>query len=220
MFYNCYDSQLIYMFSKQSATVQPEPTPIPDSSSVPTKTHSGDNPNDLEQIEVKLDKTSDEQSTINQKSPSNNKHSPANNQANSAASGGFSLKNPVSSFRSWVSNKKTSKDDSTRIEQSPSATYEKIDTSPTPRKSSIESDTTKRNRTNSATTTNNHQETSTNQKGVKKKSSFSIRSNNQTSLLKRAPETTNDNESNEQTGTGHSSGAFGYLKNLVRGEKQ
>jgi len=104
----------------------------------------------------------------------------------------------------------------------------KIDTSPTPRKSSIDSDTTKRNRTNSASVTttttttdnNNHQETTTNSAHVKKKSSFSLRSNNPISLLKRTSDTPNETESNEQTGTGSSGGPFGYLKNLVRGEKQ
>ncbi|CAF4440941.1 unnamed protein product, partial [Adineta steineri] len=71
-----------------------------------------------------------------------------------ASTGGFSLKNPVSSFRSWVSNKKSSKEEPIlTTDQSLSTTYKKIDTSPTPRKSSIESDSSKRNRTNSATVT-------------------------------------------------------------------
>ena len=224
--------EIFNIFSNQPTTVQsqaPPSTPVSeiksDSSSIP---NLGDNQDDLEHIKIKLDKNFDEQSaTTTPKSSTNNKHSPSTN-PNSAATGGFSLKNPVSSFRSWVTNKKTSKDDSTPIEQSTSTTYKKIDTTPTPRKSSIDSDSTKRNRTNSATTTtptstvnNNHQESAGNSKGVKKKSSFSLRSNNPINLLKRNPDTTNENESNEQTGTGTSGGgAFGYLKNLVRGEKQ
>jgi hypothetical protein len=213
-FYECKTSffkYIFYIFSKQSTTVKSPPVSTPE---ISVKINPGDNHNDLEHIEIKLDKNSEEQSTTStQKSSTNNKHSPSNN-PNSAASGGFSLKNPVSSFRSWVTNKKSSKDDATPIEQSTSSTYTKVDTSPTPRKSSSDSDTSKRNRTNSATTTpttNNHQEA--NSARVKKKSSFSLRSNK--------PETTNENDSNEQTGTGSSGGgAFGYLKNLVRGEKQ
>ncbi|CAF3389230.1 unnamed protein product [Rotaria socialis] len=203
-----------------------------DSSSTTVKSIPGDNHDDIEHIELKFNnKTSDEQSiAISQKSPISNRHS-LNNNPHSTSSGGFSLKNPVSSFRSWVSNKKSSKEDSLSSEQSSSSTYKKIDTSPTPRKSSFGSEATKRNRTNSAsaTTTNNHDQdiqinatSPNNSQRVKKKASFSLRSSNPISLLKRSPETpnnTNENESNEQIGTG-GSGPFGYLKNLVRGEKQ
>ncbi len=194
-----------------------------DSSSTPLKSNLGDNHDDLEHIEIKLDKNLDEQSTITtQKSSINNKHSP-NNNPNSTASGGFSLKNPVSSFRSWVSNKKSSKEDPTSTEQSATTPYKKIDTSPTPRKSSLESDSTKRTRTNSATvTTKNsyHQENDTNTSStrVKKKSSFSLRTNNAVSLIKRPSDTPTNSNETEQTGAGNS--PFGYFKNLVRGEKQ
>jgi hypothetical protein len=213
----------LFYFSNQST--------IPEPPSVPLKINPGENHDDLEHIEIKFETNSDEQSTT-QKSTINNKHSPNTNNPNSTANSGFSLKNPVSSFRSWVTNKKSSKEDTTPIEQS---TYQKIDTSPTPRKSSFESDS-KRNRTNSAsvtttTSSNNHQDiqintsSSTNSTRVKKKSSFSLRSNNPITLLKRTSETTNntnETESTEQTGTGTGGGAgpFGYLKNLVRGEKQ
>ncbi|UJR23080.1 hypothetical protein I4U23_026103 [Adineta vaga] len=204
------------------------------SSSTPLKSNLGDNNHDdLEHIEIKLEKTSDEHSTtLSSKSTASNRHSPQN--TNSTATSGFSLKNPVSSFRSWVSNKKTnSKDDSTFSDQSLNSTCKKIETTPTPRKSSIELDTSKRSRTNSATVPNSnsyHQETDSinNPARVKKKSSFSIRSNNPISLLKRTSETppttttttTNPNEidSIEQSGTGNT--PLGYLKNLVRGEKQ
>ncbi|CAF4617066.1 unnamed protein product [Rotaria sp. Silwood1] len=226
----------------QSTTVIPpqpssSPTSIletqPNSSSTTVKPNPGDNNNDLEHIEIKFTKNSDEQSiATTQKSSTNNKTSSNNNNNNNnphSTTSGFSLKNPVSSFRSWVSNKKSSKEDSSTTEQSTSSTYKKIDTSPTPRKTSMESDTTKRNRTNSAsaTTTNNYEQdiqtkpTSppTSQR-VKKKSSFSLRSNNPISLLKRTPETTNNTneiESTEHTGTG--TGPFGYLKNLMSTNK-
>jgi hypothetical protein len=236
------------IFSNQATTVKPQPSssPIPisetkpTSSSIPVKSNPGENHDDLEHIEVKFDKNLGEQSTTTtQKSSINNKHSPNNNNnnPNKTANSGFSLKNPVSSFRSWVSNKKSSKEDTTPMEQSSSTTYKKIDTSPTPRKSSFESDSTKRNRTNSAsittTTNSNHQDIQINASSlinsarVKKKSSFSLRSNNPISLLKRTSETTNntnETESTEQTGTGTGGGGgagpFGYLKNLVRSEKQ
>ncbi|CAF1045454.1 unnamed protein product [Rotaria sordida] len=209
----------------------------PDLSSTTVKPNPGDNNNDLEHIELKFIKNSDEQSiTTTQKSSINNKNSSNNNNNNpqsttTTTASGFSLKNPVSSFRSWVSNKKSSKEDSLSNEQSTNTTYKKIDTSPTPRKTSIESDSTKRNRTNSAsaTTINSHDQdiqinpiSPTNSQRVKKKSSFSLRSNNPISLLKRTtPETTNNTneiESTEQTGTG-TTGPFGYLKNLMSTNK-
>jgi hypothetical protein len=227
---------IYFIFSNQSTTVKPQasssPTSIketkPDSFSTPLKSNSGDNPAELQHIEIKFDKTTEEQSTLNtQKSAITNKHSPTN--INSTASGGgFSLKNPVSSFRSWVSNKKSSKEDATPIEQS----SRKIETSPTTRKSSIEFDSTQRNRTNSAsvtttTSTNNHQDiqSSTNSARVKKKPSFSLRSSNPISAPKRTSEATNDETDlspTEQIATtgGGGNGPFGYLKNLVRGEKQ
>jgi hypothetical protein len=112
-------------------------------------------------------------------------------------------------------------------------TYGKIDTSPTPRKSSLNSDTTKRTRTNSASATttssviNNHQQqiqsnssSATSSTRVKKKSSFALRNTNPIALLKRTPDTNHnqtDLSSTEQTGTG-GGGPFGYLKNLVRGD--
>jgi hypothetical protein len=118
-------------------------------------------------------------------------------------------------------------------------TYGKIDTSPTPRKSSLNSDTTKRTRTNSASATttssvtNNHQQQQQQNQSnsslssatrVKKKSSFTLRNTNPIALLKRTPETNHhqtDLSSTEQTGTGGGgggSGPFGYLKHLVRGD--
>jgi len=119
-------------------------------------------------------------------------------------------------------------------------TYGKIDTSPTPRKSSLSSGITKRNRTNSASATtttsvinNNHhqqqpiQQSQTNSSSatsstrVKKKSSFALRNTNPIALLKRTSEA-NHNQTDisltEQTGTGGGGGPFGYLKNLVRGD--
>jgi hypothetical protein len=117
-------------------------------------------------------------------------------------------------------------------------TYGKIDTSPTPRKSSLNSDTTKRTRTNSASATttssvinNNHQQQQQQQQiqsnsslsstRVKKKSSFTLRNTNPIALLKRTPETNHnqtDLSSTEQTGAGGGGGPFGYLKHLVRGD--
>jgi hypothetical protein len=116
-------------------------------------------------------------------------------------------------------------------------TYGKIDTSPTPRKSSLNSDTTKRTRTNSASATttssvinNNHQQqqqqqiqsnSSLSSTRVKKKSSFTLRNTNPIALLKRTPETNHnqtDLSSTEQTGAGGGGGPFGYLKHLVRGD--
>lgn len=195
------------------------------SSSQPQKAPPGEIQDDLAHIEVKFDKATDEPSaTQPPKSAVNhsNKHSPV---ISTNANAGFSLKNPVSSFRSWVTNKKSSKDDST---VPPESTYKKIDTTPIPRKNSVESDSSKRARTNSASistsTAVNHSQEATNPPStrVKKKSSFSLRSNNPMALLKRTSDTTgantNELESNEQTsGTG---GPLDYLKNLVRGEKQ
>ena len=122
-------------------------------------------------------------------------------------------------------------------------TYGKIDTTPTPRKSSISSSATRRNRTNSASATtttsvlNHHQQqnqtnssspssSSTTTSGstrVKKKSSFALRNTNPISLLKRTSDTGHnqtDVSSTEQAGTGGGggNGPFGYFKNLVRGD--
>ena len=191
----------------------------------PSKAHvssTGDKHTDLEQIEVKLEKTTDP-------SQPNPKHSnPTTNN-----SGGFSLKNPVSSFRSWVSHKKGSREDSATMNHS-NTTYGKIDTTPIPRKSSFGSDTSKRNRTNSASasqtasTTQNHHGDETSSSPAtstrpKKKSSFAFRSANPIALLKRTAETNHQSGSSsgpEQTGTagGGGGGAFGYFKNLVRGD--
>lgn len=163
-------------------------------------------------------------------SPPNPKHS------NTNTSSGFSMRNPVSSFRSWVSQKKSSREDSATMNHS-STTYGKIDTSPTPRKSSISSEPSKRNRTNSATASqptsinpnhhpdvqNNSSATSNSSSRVKKKSSFAFRSANPIALLKRTAETNHqpgNSSSPEQSGTagGGGSGPLGYLKNLVRGD--
>ncbi len=208
------------------------------SQSKPVSSSTGDQHNDLGHIEIKFDKPNDEYS-------SNPKHSTITNTSNSTttttSTGGFSLKNPVSSFRSWVSNKKSSKEDSPITTMNHSiTTYGKIDTSPTPRKSSLNSDTTKRTRTNSASATttssvtNNHQQQQQQNQSnsslssatrVKKKSSFTLRNTNPIALLKRTPETNHhqtDLSSTEQTGTGGGggggSGPFGYLKHLVRGD--
>jgi len=116
-------------------------------------------------------------------------------------------------------------------------TYGKIDTSPTPRKSSVSSDTTNRTRTSSASATttssvtnNSHQQqqqqqlqlNSLSSTRVKKKSSFTLRNTNPIALLKRTPETNHnqtDLSSTEQTGAGGGGGGpFGYLKHLVRGD--
>ena len=202
------------------------------SQSKPVSSPTGDQSNELEHIELKFDKTNEEHSS----SP---KHSTMNN--TSTSTGGFSLKNPVSSFRSWVSNRKSSKEDSSIITTTMNhsiTTYGKIDTSPTPRKSSLNSDTTKRTRTNSASATtisavtNNHHQQQQQQQNqsnsslssatrVKKKSSFTLRNTNPIALLKRTPETNHhqtDSTSTEQTGTGGGGGPFGYLKHLVRGD--
>ena len=181
---------------------------------------------DLDKIEVKLEKKSD----VGQQ-----------NQKHSSNTSGFSLKNPVSSFRSWVSQKKLPKEDSTRLNHS-TTTYGKIDTSPTPRKSSSDFDNVKRSRTNSASASNapsvihnHHQDVPTNSSTtttttttrVKKKSSFALRNTNPIALLKRTTETNHQTgvnaSNNEQTGNtggggGGGGGAFGYLKNLVRGD--
>lgn len=215
--------------SEVTSTSAPSIESKPDSS---VKSTPGDNQNELERIDLKFDRNSDDSRTTTDKSSTNNnKHSPTAN----PSPGAFSLKNPVSSFRSWVSNKKSSKEEPTPNESATSASssYRKIDTSPTTRKVSIDGDATKRNRTNSASipTSNSHQQAETsagspvNAARVKKKSSFSLRSTNPISLLKRTAETSNTNEadlpSTEPTGgAGGSGGPFGYLKNLVRGEKQ
>jgi len=115
-------------------------------------------------------------------------------------------------------------------------TYGKIDTSPTPRKSSLSSDATKRTRTSSASATttssvtnNSHQQQQQQQQlqlnslsstRVKKKSSFTLRNTNPIALLKRTPETNHnqtDSSATEQTGAG-GGGPLGYLKHLVRGD--
>ncbi len=116
-------------------------------------------------------------------------------------------------------------------------TYGKIDTSPTPRKSSLNSDATKRTRTSSASATttssvtnNYHQQqqqqlqlNSLSSTRVKKKSSFTLRNTNPIALLKRTPETNHnqtDLSATEQTGAGAGGGGgpLGYLKHLVRGD--
>ena len=195
------------------------PSPKSDSSSIPSKNPPGENHAELEQIEVKFDQTSDEQFTsTNPKSPQNsNKHSPHHSHPTSST--GFSLKNPVSSFRSWVTNKKSSKEEPASSEHFSSKPTESALIS---QNSSVDSDSDKRIRTNSAsiTTNSNHLQDNQGSTRTKKKSSFSLRSNNPISLLKRTPETTthtNESESSEATG---GTGPFGYLKNLVRGEKQ
>ena len=182
--------------------------------------------NELEQIDVKFDKISDEQfaasASANPKSsPNSTKHSP-----HASNSSGFSLKNPVSSFRSWVTHKKSSRDDTftpdlTNTSKAPEFSSNQAT-------SSLESDSNKRNRANSASTINsNHQQhdnpnnasSPTNTTRAKKKSPFNMRSNNPIASLKqRTSETTNEGESTEQTAA--STGPLGYLKNLVRGEKQ
>jgi len=182
---------------------------------------------DLEHIELRFDKNLPDEQLSNTKHSSNNKTN---------ANSGFSLKNPVSSFRSWVSNKKSSKEDS--INNHSITSYGKIDTSPTPRKSSVSADVSKRTRTNSAsattssaTNTNQQQQqqqqtiqsnSSSSTTRVKKKSSFVLRNTNPIALLKRTPETNHhqtDLPSAEQTaGTGSGGGPLGYLKQLVRGD--
>jgi hypothetical protein len=204
------------------------------SASKPISGSTGDQHNtDLEHIEIKLEKTNDEQ--IHNPKHSTNNHTNSASTTSGGGGGGFSLKNPVSSFRSWVSNKKSSKDDpssSPKINHS-ITTYGKIDTSPTPRKLSLGSDTTKRTRTNSASATttssvinnNHHQQIQSNSSAtsstrVKKKSSFTLRNTNPIAMLKRTPETNHnqtDISSTEHSGTG-GGGPFGYLKNLVRGD--
>lgn len=157
------------------------------------KSNSGETNNpEIENIELEFDA---------EKVVNNQKHSPSC--SNSGA--GFSLKNPVSSFRSWVSNKKSSKDDSATNDSS-----------------NISNDSNKRNRTNSASqsTTASMSNSSNDLSSVniqstraKKKAPFS--------LLKRTSES--NQSSNETDGsnpeTTTTPGALGYLKNLVRGEK-
>lgn len=202
----------------------------------PVSTSAGDRHTDLDQIDIRLEKNHHD-------SLPNSKHSINNSTTTSTSSGGsgFSLKNPVSSFRSWVSNKKTTREESGTSSMNHSmTTYGKIDTSPTPRKSSISSSATRRNRTNSASATtttsvlNHHQQqnqtnssspsTTTGTTRVKKKSSFALRNTNPISLLKRTSDTSH-NQANvsptEQAGTsggGGGAGPFGYFKNLVRGD--
>lgn len=215
------------LFSIQ-ATVKSLPTENKtDSFSTSVTSNLGDHDHDdLERIEIKLEKTSEEHSSIpSSKSTTNNRHSPQC--ANSTTTSGFSLKNPVSSFRSWVSDKKTSKEDPTSPDQSTNSTGKKVETTPTPRKSSVDLDTSRRSRTNSATVPNTssyyqENDTTNNSARIKKKSSFSIRPNNPIALLKRSSEapTANPNESETMEQSGTSNTTFGYLKNLVRGEKQ
>lgn len=178
---------------------------------------------DLEHIDIRFDKNLPDEQLSNAKHSSNNKTN---------SNSGFSLKNPVSSFRSWVSNKKSAKDES--INNHSITSYGKIDTSPTPRKVSANSDTNKRTRTNSASATTPSSVTNSNQQQtiqsnssssttrVKKKSSFALRNTNPIALLKRTPETNHhqtDLPSAEQTaGTGSGGGPLGYLKQLVRGD--
>jgi hypothetical protein len=223
---------MIYIFSIPNASSSSSSSSKPTTDSFPSKpisSSTGDRHTDLEHIEIKLDKTHDEHL-------SNQKHSTHN--STTTTSGGFSLKNPVSSFRSWVSHKKSSKEDSTITTMNHSiTTYGKIDTSPTPRKSSLNSDASKRTRTNSASATTTSSVTNNNQQQqqqqiqtnsssaarVKKKSSFTLRNTNPIALLKRTSETNHhqpDLSSPEQTGAGSGGGGgpFGYLKHLVRGD--
>ncbi|CAF3395040.1 unnamed protein product [Rotaria socialis] len=206
---------------------------------------TGDQHTDLEHVQINFDKNHDKHSS-NQKHSTNNTNGSI---ASGSGSGGFSIKNPVSSFRSWVSHKRSSKEDQIVNTNDRSITkYGKIDTSPTPRKASVSSDTSKRTRTNSASATtttsvinnNNNQQqqqqqpqqqqqtqsnssTVTSATRAKKKSSFALRNTNPIALLKRTPETNHnqtDLSSTEQTGAGGGGGGgpFGYLKHLVRGD--
>lgn len=213
------------MTSESCSSPLTKPTNHP-SHSKPVSSSAGDTHAELGHVELRFDKTTDEHS-------SNRKHSPTNHHHHHST-GGFSLKNPVSSFRTWVANKKSSKDDPPASTMNHSMTaYGKIDTSPTPRKSSLSSDNSKRTRTNSASATttssvtNQQQQTnSSSTTRVKKKSSFALRNTNPIALLKRTPETNHhstDFSSTEQTGSSNSAGAsgggpFGYLKQLVRGD--
>ena len=186
------------------------------------KSNSGDHHAELERIELEIGSHSDVE-----KSSTNNKHSPTS----SSSSSGFSLKNPVSSFRSWVSNKKSGKDDLNSAGDSAiTNSNKKVETSPMLRKYSEEAnETIQRNRTNSAsmtspTTSTDLLASSPNTNRVKKKPSFSLRSNNPISLLKKSSETNNANESDpsstDTSSTATGGGALGYFKNLVRGDKQ
>jgi len=158
------------------------------------KSSPGDH-QELERIELNFSKESDD---------STGKHSPS----------GFSLKNPVSSFRSWVSNKKTAKDDNLPFES-------KSDASNDP-------NSMRRTRTNSASIMSSTSSASpisspSSTSPTKKKSSFSLRNPNPMSLLKRTSDTNNndsDQPTTESTAAAPGGGALGYLKNLVRGEKQ
>ncbi|CAF3934614.1 unnamed protein product, partial [Rotaria magnacalcarata] len=162
----------------------------------PISSSTGDQHTDLEHVQINFDKNHDKHSS-NQKHSTNNTNGST---ASGSGSGGFSIKNPVSSFRSWVSHKRSSKEEQIVNTNDRSITkYGKIDTSPTPRKSSVSSDTSKRTRTNSASATtttsvinnnnnnnNQHQQqqqqptqsnssTATSTTRVKNKSSFALR---------------------------------------------
>ena len=197
------------------------PAPLAERKGDSSKNNPGEMHNELDQIDVKFEKISDEQSTHPKSSLNSNKHSP-----HASNPSGFSLKNPVSSFRSWVTNKKSSKEEVL----SPDQSSKPFDSSSSNQSNTpLESDSGKRNRTNSAsmsssTVNSNHQidnpnnaSSASNSTRVKKKSSFNMRPNNPMTLLKRNSETTsNENESTEQTAN---TGPLGYLKNLVRGDK-
>ncbi|CAF4863891.1 unnamed protein product, partial [Rotaria magnacalcarata] len=201
----------------------------------PISSSTGDQHTDLEHVQINFDKNHDKHSS-NQKHSTNNTNGST---ASGSGSGGFSIKNPVSSFRSWVSHKRSSKEEQIVNTNDRSITkYGKIDTSPTPRKSSVSSDTSKRTRTNSASATtttsvinnnnnnnnnNQHQQqqqqptqsnssTATSTTRVKNKSSFALRNTNPIALLKRTPETNHnktDLSSTEQTGAGGGGGGGG-----------
>lgn len=190
------------------------PTPLAERKGDSSKTNPGEMHNELDQIDVKFEKLSDDQST------KSNKHSP-----HTSNPSGFSLKNPVSSFRSWVTNKKSSKEEVL----SPDQSTKPVDSSFNQGNSTMESESGKRNRANSAsmsssTVNSNHQidnpnnaSSASNSTRVKKKSSFNMRPTNPMTLLKRNSESTsNETESTEQTAN---TGPLGYLKNLVRGDK-
>ena len=208
--------------------IESQSSSTPSNNNVQTKTHvssTGDKQQpqqqhaDLDKIEVKVDKKVE---------------SVQQNQKHSNTSSGFSLKNPVSSFRSWVTQKKSAKEDSTRLNHS-ATSYGKIDTSPTPRKSSSDFDNLKRTRTNSASASNassaihnhHHQDVPSNPSSppstslspsssaarVKKKSSFTLRHTNPIALLKRTAETNHqtavNTSNNDPTGHSSSGGAGG-----------
>ena len=205
-------------------------TDLPQSKLKSILSSAGDQCTDREYIQINSDKNNDKPS-LNQKHSTNILNS-------SIESGSFSLKSPIDSFRTWVSNRKSPKDDSTITTVNRSVTkYGKIETSPTPRKLSLGSDTTKRARTNSASVTtalpvindcyhrDQQRQTQSNSASttsstlLKKRSSFTLRNTNPISLLKRTSEANHhqkDSPLTEQAGGGE--GPFGYLKNLVRGD--